>query len=377
MSKILILIALIGPLLTYANFTASIQPLNTCLGKRSTSPTLNCDNDLALFLGSTSTILKKLVSSVKAESEVTEPRKLIFGLSSALLSSSASSFKDTASGAFRARFDFRNSEGSSAWCASTADTNPYFQASSAHAHEFAKIITKGCTDLTGSWIKTFNIWYTLDGLNWMSYNDNEVLNGNVDTTNNVTITLIPFIARVVRVVPLTFQARCCSKIEFQIYRLFYDPIPYDYKNLIAALATGANAVVSSVLNASITENSLMFEFMSKTGTSFWCSLTNDLNQWVIISTGMPVKWERVSFMKRNLQLQTIQCVTKVKFEYTLDGDLWESYNNGKVSSLGDCKTLAITTIDLIPVTAIAIKIIPVEWFMAICMKVEAFYSSIT
>lgn len=376
MSKIFFLISVFAVIFSEANYTASIPPLNTCLGKRSTKPTLNCDNDLALFLDSTSTTLKKLVSSVKAESEVTAPRKLIFGLSSALLSASASSFLDAASGAYRARFDFTNTEGSQTWCASSSDTNPYFQASSPHPHEFASIITRGNT-ATNSWIKNFYIWYTLDGLNWISYQDTALLTGNINSSTNVTNQFVPFIARAVRVVPASFQVAACSKIEFQIYRLFYDPIPYDYKNLIGAIATGANILVSSVSTSSVTENNLMFEYMTNTGTSFWCSLTNDLNQWIIISTGLPVRWERVSFMKKNLQNQSVQCATKVKFEYTVDGEIWESYNSGKVSDLGDCKTTAITTVELKSFVAISIKIIPTAWVTKICMKVEAYYSFIS
>ena len=59
----------------------------------------------------------------------------------------------------------------------------------------------GRPDKNSQFVKSFKIYYTLNGVEWMGYNNEEQLDGNADTANVVRHELYEFEALSVRICP--------------------------------------------------------------------------------------------------------------------------------------------------------------------------------
>ena len=158
-----------------------------------------------------------------------------------------------------------------------------------------------------------------------------------------------------------------------ISRLFYDPIPPRSEGLvwIAAVKSGFNTIFSSVYNPDYGQQAFSLEFRSNRFTNAWCPAVDDLNQWAMISSQYPVNWRRVSVQGRT-QGSCFGKVTSFRVSYTLDGILWNDYQNKKVI-LGSFDGTTVISHDFDPsFFAIAIRIHPLEWTTCLCTKIEAY-----
>ena len=70
-------------------------------------------------------------------------------------------------------------------------------------------------------VKTYSLKYSDDGTTWKDYNGGEILTGNTDANTPVEHTLIPFIAKYIRVYPLSGNG--FTSMRYEIY--VQDPPP--------------------------------------------------------------------------------------------------------------------------------------------------------
>lgn len=291
------------------------------------------------------------------------------GLESGTLTATSSSVNDAAHAAFRCQFGIEIREGSDTWCAAVNDRNQYLQLSSPIVFMVHKIITRGRKD-SDQWVTTYLLSYTLNGADWINYNESQVFIGNSDRTTRVEHELTPFIARAVRIRPLTFVGHISMKAE-----LLISDAPEIYQRicnnqLIPAIEIGMPVHVSSVYDASYDATRIRINYSgNREGGCSWIAAASNLNQWVTVSTIIPKEWCKISLQGRG---NSSQYVTKFCISFTRNGRDWHLYNNGEKLN-GNSNDTSVVHIDLTPFIARSIKFLPVEWNSYISMRLETYF----
>ena len=72
------------------------------------------------------------------------------------------------------------------------------------------VIIQGRSDLT-HWVTSFELSYTLDGKNWMEYENQKKFSGSTDGTTKVKHKLTPFYAVTVRLTVLSYHGAICMR----------------------------------------------------------------------------------------------------------------------------------------------------------------------
>ena len=276
----------------------------------------------------------------------------------------------------RARYNIVKREGSGCWCATNNTKENFVQASSPMPLVYHVVSTIGCPSVDNRFT-TYKILYTLNGFDWLYYNNGVNFSGNPSKTSIINNTFDPFIARSIRILPITWYSGVCSRAEFYVSRLFYDPIPPRSGGLvwISAIKSGFNIIFSSIYDPEFGDSASILDFRSLGNTNSWCAAFYDLNQYIAISSYSPVIWHRVSVQGRT-QGSCTSRVSSFRVSYTLDGIVWNDYQN-KLVIIGSFDSSTVISYDFIPsFIAITIKIHPIEWVSCLCTKVEAYFSKI-
>eukprot|EP01132_Coremiostelium_polycephalum_P008088 gene8088-9954_t len=106
----------------------------------------------------------------------------------------------------------RPGQPAAAWCSGNKD-NPmeYVQAGSVTPVTFTHISIQGRAD-GDSWVRYFRVMYSVDGINWVWYNNAQIFLGNSDRTTVVTHAFTsPFTARAIRLVPYEYYGEKCLR----------------------------------------------------------------------------------------------------------------------------------------------------------------------
>ena len=140
------------------------------------------------------------------------------GAQSGILSVTSSGNWDRDHGPDRSRLDysFRPGSGCPCWASGLLDGNQFLQFSSPIPFYTHRIATHGRTDGCGQWITSYRIMYTIDGLNWIMYNNGDILRGNSDKSTIVEYRLSPFLARSVRINVVTWNEHISTRAELFI-----------------------------------------------------------------------------------------------------------------------------------------------------------------
>jgi len=124
----------------------------------------------------------------------------------------ASSEFDAPRGPENARLN--NPDGSH-WAPSALSTAEWWKIDFGNIRQVTSISTQGGGG-TVNWTTSYELEYNNDdSSNWISYNSNEVLAGNVDNSSVVTHQLIPFEARYIRFRPKTWNTYINLRAEFE------------------------------------------------------------------------------------------------------------------------------------------------------------------
>jgi len=111
--------------------------------------------------------------------------------------------------------NYRFLDGTNAWIVNTNDTTDKYTVRSNDLQSFVAITTQGRADYD-QWMKSYEIKYSVDGVNFFSYNNGQVFTANTDRNTHVTHYFTPPItARAISIHPLTWNGR--TSIRFEVY----------------------------------------------------------------------------------------------------------------------------------------------------------------
>ena len=293
------------------------------------------------------------------------------GIESGVLNITSSSVWNSNNSADRCRMDYQKREGAPCWCAAHKNINQYLQLSSPIPFNVHKIVTAGRWEEYNEWITSYLISYTIDGNRWISYNNGEILKGNTDGVGKVENELIPFIARSVRIKPLTWENQISLKVELHISDVKNPNERLTDDVLIPAIEIGMPVMVSSVWDPSWDASRIRINYSgNREGGTSWLSGAANENQWVMVSTVINKIWCKIYLQGRG---NKNEFVSKFYISYTANGKNWYLYKNGEVIN-GNNDESTVVHISLVPFMARSIKIHPLAWSVNIGMRLEAYFT---
>ena len=354
-----------------------LKSIRECIAKKVISNQIKCDQYINNFLKASNSAVSEIYSTLKLD-YVPEPQSgIILGVNSGILRLSSSSAFLNHTLATRARLNLITIDGNHCWWPSSSTTNEFIQASSSFPVLIQAINTVGCKFSDARLIK-FKLLYTLDGENWFAYNNGEELIGNFDRTNISRNVLSPFLAKSLRIYPISWNSNVGTRLEVEISKISYDPLPPRKPDQvwIAALNSGFNALSSSMYSPDYDLINSMLYFRSLRTSNAWCAGFNNTSQWISISSSIPVMWNQIS-IQGSSQSSFKGKVTKFSVSYTLDGIVWTDFNN-KQTFIGSYDLLTPISIVFEPsFSALAVKVRVAAHTGTLCMRIEAFCSKIS
>ena len=220
--------------------------INSCMsGKHPCVPnSLDCSNSLYSASNNLQeTILDLLTLFSPNYAPIGSKFKQFPGVMTGVLRLRASSSSSSATHPEYARFEFTRSSCCISWMPNTASQSEYLLFGTPIPYTFNKIQLRARDSTT--WVKTFKLQYSLDGVNWVNYNNGELLLGNNDSIGTAETELIPFVARVVKLNPIDWNTNIGMKAEIYISNYTLSPL-LSAGQLIAGLTCGFNIEVSTV-----------------------------------------------------------------------------------------------------------------------------------
>ena len=352
-----------------------LQTVRDCLSKKSTSYILNCDNQIYRFLKASNSAANEVFSLFKPEDIIENPSEFIPGVQTGILRLSSSSTSNSGANAGRARMNLSIRESSDCWCAHSSSTEEFIQASSSFPVVIHSIQTKSCSN--DMRITKMKIIYTIDGRNWINYNNAQEFEGNLNSTAIINIDVKPFLAKSLRILPVAWNLNVCTKIEVQITKINYDPLPPRKSDQIwiAAISSGFNVFTSSIYDPNYGISNSIIDFRSLLASNAWCAGFNSTDQYIAISSPEPVTWNQLTIQGASQGI-LVGKITKFRVSYTLDGVIWTDYNNNYIFA-GNYDTRTTILMFFKPsFSALAVKVYALEWSGSLCIRLEAFCSKI-
>ena len=345
---------------------STIDTMRNCMTLKTATPSTSCTTESIAFLNA----LYSAIDEVKSYSTQI-PNKVFPGVAVGVLRLSASSVSDPSAAAIRARMDFTKREGADSWCAGTSTAaNEYIQASSPVPMVFSRIELKGRGDVS-SYIASFKITYSSDGTTWTNYKSGATFTGATSNTQVFGMALEPFTARAIRIIPVTFVTGICTKLEVLISKASSNKV-LAANALIATIACGFNVRSTSSLSTITDVTRVALNVVQPTGSSAFCTEFNDQSNWVMVGSFDLMKWSQVKIQG---QASSSNWVTTFKVSYTVDGESWIFYNSGQ-NLTANTDATTVLTVSLTAFNAIAVRVHPVTWNTATCLRLELFCSEI-
>ena len=314
--------------------------------------------------------IKQLLSMIDSSSN-SGTQKIVQGVQSgSLMGKALSNYANYAAPEF-ARYNAAQNSKDNGWAAGFSNNSTYLQFGSSIPFKFHKIRISGRKGLY-QFIKSFNLAYSLNGINWTDYNSGEVLIANINDSDPVDQVLDPFIARAVRIYSQSWNDSIGCRLEWFISNLpIIKLLPQD--SLIAAVASGFKTTASSIWDSYNGLQSIGYDIVVRVGTFAWCCGVQDANQWVMVTSVVPVMWRQIGTKGQNNGSNNR--VTSYYVSYSVDGADWIEYKNRFVFS-GNFDTNTEVLHILEPFVALAIRIHPLTWKNVMCMRLEVWCSEI-
>ena len=348
-----------------------LSDLRACFDKRNKSIEILCDNRIHNFLYAASLSIQEIYNLYEPEAKAKTSTSKVYGVQTGFLQLVASSMKDTSQHPNRAMYGYNKREGKSCWCSYTTDSSQFIQAGSTIPLIFYAVGTKGDPD-ADNWITSYRLQYSLDGFEWINYNESYVFTGNKDRNTEVFYNLDPFIARSVRLVPVSWLTNICTRVEFTVSKLVFDPLPprSSKEILIPGVMTGLNFVSSTLYSPECDQSRAQIELR----TNRWCQgfVTGvfDNYQWVTIAANDFVWWHKISIQGRG---DDVQYSTTISIGYTTDGIYWTPYK-GSTTYTANYDKWSVTSFELDPFFALAVKIYIRSYYSSASGRFEAYYT---
>lgn len=289
-----------------------------------------------------------------------------------LASISVSSVWDPSHSPERIRLNFsENREGAQAWCAAKNDELQWVQLSSQIPLRWDSIVTQGRGDYD-QWVSSFTIEY-LSGTEWTTYNKGQVFLANVDRTNvKDHILEVPLIAYAIRIKILKWHAHICMRLDAYVSDDITAELLPRVPGLIPAIESGMIVTASSVWAPGYDTSRIRLNFSgNREGSASWCAASNDVNQWVQVSSFKVKRWVKISTQGRGDQ---DQYVSSYRILYSPNGLSWFYADNGKVFKANINNTQVVTNTFDEPFLAKVVRLEPVTWKNHISLRMEAYYT---
>ena len=254
------------------------------------------------------------------------------------------------------------------WCASNQNLNQYFQVGSFIPFVYEGLKMSGRMEFN-QWIYSYKLNYSLDGFTWLSYKNSRIFIGNSNSREQVENIFDPFVARSVRIIPQSWKDLIGGSFEFFISKPIYSNI-LPSNTLIPAVASGCKLTSSSVWSNACTVLAAGYDIQSpKTGCTGWCAGVDNIKEWIMITSAIPVKWKRIGTMGEG---SSDQRINSYYITYSDDGVIWQDYKNKKVF-IGNTDRITKVEYDLEEFIAISIRLHPLTWNIHIFTKIEAYF----
>ena len=174
------------------------------------------------------------------------------------------------------------------------------------------------------YIRSYRLNYSLDGSTWISYNNSQIFNGNIENKQPVKQKFEPFMARAVRLLPVSWNAGICGHFEFFISKPIYNNV-LPSGTLISAISSGFKVTVSSMYSSACNFFRIGLDNQdSIEGCGSWCAGVSDKNQWILITSVKSVLWKKIGTKGDS---KNDNWITSFYVMYSEDGSDWNYYKN--------------------------------------------------
>ena len=293
--------------------------------------------------------------------------KIFPGFQSGALNSKASNYYFIDDTPEISRYNAQTGPNAPGWC-SVSNTDLYIQLGSSIPFMYEALSLSGRI-FEPQFLQSYKLSYSLDGISWTPYKNFQVFAGNSNNKDPVIHNFEPFLARAVRLIPVSWKYDSCTHLEFYISQPFYNSV-LPNNTLIAAISSGFKVVVSSVYDRSCSEYRIGLDHVDSIyGGGSWCSGFNDKNQWIMITGLKPVLWKKIAILgdsKNNYWINSFYVM------YSEDGSSWNYYKNMAILN-GSYSRNTLVESQLDGFIGISIRIHPYTWTNYICAKLEAYF----
>ena len=351
---------------------SSMSSFDTCMSsKHPCDPlTFDCSNSIShsstLMLSS----ISQLISMISFESQPGS-HMMFPGVRTGVLRVTTSSYNSNSQFPDTTFFDYVLGGDKCGWIPSSADTNVFIQYGSPVPYIFEKIITTGL-NCNSAFVKNFMIKYSLDGINWLSYKNDFIFTANTDDSTQVENIFEPFLARSLRIYPLTFQGTYGFKAEVYLSNHTRKRVLSDGQ-LLAGTPCGFNAIVSGIYSSNEHDYKLILGGVYNANVpQCWTATYRDTFQWIIFNSLVPMVWRKIATRGRS---DIAQWIISYYIMYTEDGVNWVDYKNKAVLNANTDQNTIVENI-LEPFVAIGIRIHPLTWMAYVSAQIEVYCSEV-
>ncbi|XP_048579550.1 lactadherin-like isoform X2 [Nematostella vectensis] len=256
--------------------------------------------------------------------------------------------------------------GSPGWCRKGSDTSGYLQIDLNSVFVVCAVATQG-NGLVGKneWVTSYKVGFSMENKAWSTYQESagvdKVFTGNTDGTTVVKNTLaVPTMARFIRFVPLTCRSDPTMRVEA------YGTRPDVCKSSLGLID---DAIPDSAMSASSGSASAGRLY----GGSSWCSTSSSVSEYLQVDLGGV---RTVLGVATQGSPGEEKWVKTYNLQYSGDGTRWLTYDaatSKDFSFTGNVnKNLAMINWLSHPIRARYVRIKPLTWNSAICLRADLF-----
>ncbi|XP_028417633.1 uncharacterized protein LOC114542082, partial [Dendronephthya gigantea] len=262
----------------------------------------------------------------------------------------------------------------SSWSARRNDQNQWIQVDLGRKETITVIATQGRSNYN-QWVKTFSVFYSLNGHTFEPYKINgiqKVFTGNTDRNSVVFNVLSPTITtRYIRIHPKTWHYHISMRLELYGCKREKETLCNLGETTLGIEdgRIGSTQLISSTVwspSYSAARGGRLYD------AGAWIALANDLNQWMQVDLG---RREVVTGIATQGRSNSNQWVKTYLVSYSLDGRIFNTYQSDGVDKtfIGNTDRNTIIKNVLSPaITARYVRIHPVTWQSHISMRMELY-----
>ncbi|XP_065838351.1 lactadherin-like [Oscarella lobularis] len=255
-----------------------------------------------------------------------------------------------------------------AWAALRNDGRQWFQIDVGYVTTVTAVATQGRGDVDfPQRVIRYRLDYGVDGHEWTTYTGSDgsaLLNGNADARTVVRNSLLPSVkARYVRLHPIEIHQHTSMRVE-----IYGCPKQCDFPLGMSTGAIAGHQIFASSSHAHPgcgISSSRLNQFTNPVGS--WCAGVIDENQWLQINLGGVHHVTAISTQGRAF---ANEWVTSYWVSYSLDGDSWRDYQDGRVFQANDDRDSVVKR--GLRFVAQYVRIHPRTWLGHISMRVEVY-----